>query len=220
MKYRNDTRFPDALLRPLIEWTRSKMDEGAQQAQIRIMYSIGARGNGIAGIANGMAWGAGSRGKGFLPSLPLVRILVSPRWDMRRYPFEETYKQRAGALRYETWQEHFVALVAHELRHVDQTFIARKNGVRTKKEKQAMFGGSVEVDAERHAKLILAEYRRERPQISMESAIAAKEETKECPHCHRSGGIAAMFGWRRVNEKMIPQPYCRPCRAAKVRGEW
>lgn len=206
----NRTRIPTHSLTPLIEWVRERMNEDARKANILIMYK--RRYARIGGFANRFAWGRGRKSRGLPQNEPLVTIEVGATWEQRGYPITETYKKRAGSMTYDNWQEHFVSLIAHELRHIEQYALGERKGTIRK----MLSGGSMEVDAERHAMRLLAEFKK--APIGEELSHAAKKEGKECPRCHKVGDIATMFGYRTIKGKsVIPQSYCFDCRRSHAR---
>ena len=64
------------------------------------------------------------------------------------YPYSYTYRKRAGAMTFQDWREEFVGLLAHELQHVVQSLMSK-----TARPKWS------EVDAERRAMEVLADFR-------------------------------------------------------------
>lgn len=204
MKIVNRTQVPDAAVFPLIQWVLAHMDEKARGCNILLMQK--ARWKGIGGIANQMGFGRGRVSRGLPQAEPLVTIQIGARWEEIKYPKTETYKERAGSMTYYNWREHFVALLAHELRHIEQYATIES------KEARKQRYGSLEVDAERHAQKILALYQKH-PVETIEKA--AKPKMKDCPRCNKSGPIDTMFGYRTIKgDKVIPQSYCIECRRA------
>lgn len=87
---------------------------------------------------------AGQVGHGVCYKQGLVEVYI-PRWTF--YPIAAQHRKRTGGTVYRCWQDVFVAILAHELRHFDQ------------------FSGEIktrfkEVDAELFAQKVLAERRR------------------------------------------------------------
>jgi hypothetical protein len=209
MKIVNRTELPATALAPLIVWVRMHMSEAARQANILIMYK---RHNvRVGGIANMVGMGRGRRANGFPPMEPLVTLLIAPNWLSRKYPYTDTYRPKVGPLTYTCWQDHFVALLAHELRHIEQ-FADLETWPRHLRED----------DAERCAKRLLAVYQAEgNDRETTEVMEAARQEVrvKTCPRCGFEGPIAEHFGYRTINGgKVIPQSYCHTCRRAHARG--
>jgi hypothetical protein len=205
----NRTRIPTDQLLPLIKWVLAHMSEAASKAHILLSYRH--RWRGIGGVARKMAFSGGRRTRGIPGGEPLVHIMMGAQWEQKAYPITETYKKRAGSMTYNNWQEHFVSLMAHELRHIEQ-YAAENDRIKRKQ----IFNNSLEVDAERHAMRLLALYKKNPIEEALSNA--AHKETKACPRCNKSGEIATMFGYRTIKGKsVIPQSYCHECRRAHAR---
>jgi hypothetical protein len=206
----NRTRIPTDQLLPLIRWVLTYMGEAANKANMLLTYR--KRNGSISGVARKMAFSGGRRTRGLPAGEPLVEIHIGTTWDLLKcYPRTETYKKRAGSMSYANWQEHFVALLAHEFRHIDQ-YAAHAD----RKAMKQIFNNSLEVDAERYAMRVLAKYKEEPIEEALSNA--AKRESKTCPRCGKSGDIGSMFGYRTIKGKsVISQSYCHECRRAHAR---
>lgn len=74
----------------------------------------------------------------------VVTLWLSP--NKTRFPMETCHRVSVGKIRLETWEEEFVLVLGHELRHIEQFWSGKTYA-------------QVEVDAERFGLQMLNEYR-------------------------------------------------------------
>lgn len=128
----------------------------------------------------------------------------------REFPYTSTYVAAVGPITVSSWQEEFIVFMAHELQHISQY---QRHG---KFMQRTLGHNRSEYLAERQAKRVLGEYRRELPTFyrgrlfvrgtvtgtrsweSIEAEIAKCDIV--CSNCHRIR-TAKSLGWLRDLEK-------------------
>lgn len=105
------------------------------------------------GAGNAYRWDPTDNVDPLAPSLIVLQVSRN-----RSYPVKDTYcdekdKPYAEEVTIHSWDEEFVLILAHELRHIDQFFCINGNGL---SERQ------MEEDAEKFAIKVLSSYRKTR----------------------------------------------------------
>lgn len=144
----NDSHRSDKDLQPLVDFVCERTSNS--RLAVLLVYTNEIRGGGTIGMAH-----KHDTDTMLCDGVPgLVTVGVS---KDKCYPWASEYRKSVGPVRFESWQEEFLFVLAHEFRHIDQFWML--NPPR-----------HYEVDAEHFAMGILAEYRDSKPTRYKQSA--------------------------------------------------
>ena len=136
----NETKFDNSVLNPLIQFVISHSPFVSSFAWLHMVEGDGPAGD--IEVTGGLA-----EANVPFPSDPRVphRVTLWLNFESGKYPYKACHRKRAGTAVIRTWDEEFVLVLAHELRHIYQFVYGSPR--------------HYEVDAERHAMSVLNFYR-------------------------------------------------------------
>lgn len=137
MKIINESAIPTRTMLPLINFTRRYF--WCRDDFLLKIFNHTDKRPGIVGSAEKIYpnWIKGSE-------FNLVQLQMNPQKKFKR---KDMYRKAAGPVYFKSWEENFIMVLAHELRHIDQ--FTSEN-----------IPYHMEVDAEKYAMLVLNEYRK------------------------------------------------------------
>jgi hypothetical protein len=139
----NESKFDNAALNPLVQFVLTQMPVVSQFAWLHML-------NGEPPFDPMEVTGGLAEANVPFPSDPAVphRVTMWLRFDNSKYPYHTCHRKRVGGITVQSWEEEFILVFAHEMRHVHQF----------------LFGSPrhYEVDAERCALAVLNHYRNQK----------------------------------------------------------
>lgn len=134
----NETKYDNSVLNPLIQFVLTQMPIG----QLAWLHMVDGGAADPMEVTGGLA-----EGHSPFPADPSVphRVTLWLRLNPQKYPYKTCHRKSVGEVSVDSWEEEFVLVLAHELRHVHQFVFGTPR--------------NYEVDAERHAIAVLTQYR-------------------------------------------------------------
>lgn len=134
----NETQYDNSVLNPLIQFVLTHMPIG----QFAWLHMVEGGVNHPLEVTGGLA-----EAHVPFPGNPTAphRVTLWLRFDTAKYPYKTCHRKSVGEVEVASWQEEFILVLAHELRHIHQFVFGTPR--------------QYEVDAERCAIAVLERYR-------------------------------------------------------------